>query len=128
MDQSDLAVLGHGVVQHSVDVGEPHKNLQCRVPAQRELGLPPQVYSQKGPIRRRKHGYILTRGQSDAGSTGIFSRGADQTQESRVYSHDGPISTRTCPPRVYSHDGPIRRRMHGYILTMDQSVRVPAPP
>eukprot|EP00976_Prorocentrum_cordatum_P112760 1195588-Prorocentrum_minimum.AAC.3 len=43
--------------------------------------------------------------QSDAGSAGIFSRWTNQTQEARVYSHDGPI----------------RRRKRRYILTMDQS-------
>eukprot|EP00959_Pyramimonas_sp_CCMP1952_P246285 5147621-Pyramimonas_sp.AAC.1 len=36
---------------------------------------------------------------------GIFSRRTNQTQEARVYSHDGPI----------------RRRKRGYIITMDQS-------
>eukprot|EP00959_Pyramimonas_sp_CCMP1952_P427454 8952376-Pyramimonas_sp.AAC.1 len=29
--------------------------------------------------------------QSDAGIAGIFSRWTNQTQETRVYSHDGPI-------------------------------------
>eukprot|EP00976_Prorocentrum_cordatum_P011831 238320-Prorocentrum_minimum.AAC.1 len=43
------------------------------------------------PIRRRKCGYILTTDQSDAGSAGIFLRRTNQTQEVRVYSHDGPI-------------------------------------
>eukprot|EP00976_Prorocentrum_cordatum_P066264 1178239-Prorocentrum_minimum.AAC.1 len=56
-------------------------------------------------IRHRKRGYILTAGQSDAGSAGIFSRRTNQTQEARVYSHDGPI----------------RRRKRRYILTTDQS-------
>eukprot|EP00976_Prorocentrum_cordatum_P009604 191916-Prorocentrum_minimum.AAC.1 len=32
------------------------------------------VYSNEGPIGRRKRGYILTRDQSGAGSVGIFSR------------------------------------------------------
>eukprot|EP00976_Prorocentrum_cordatum_P084313 1185607-Prorocentrum_minimum.AAC.1 len=32
------------------------------------------VYSHDGPIRRRKHGYILTMDQSDAKSAGIFSK------------------------------------------------------
>eukprot|EP00959_Pyramimonas_sp_CCMP1952_P300640 6288582-Pyramimonas_sp.AAC.1 len=50
-----------------------------------------RVYSHDGPIRRRKHGYILTTDQSDAGSAGIFSRWTDRTQEAWVYSHDGPI-------------------------------------
>eukprot|EP00959_Pyramimonas_sp_CCMP1952_P144118 3017009-Pyramimonas_sp.AAC.1 len=43
--------------------------------------------------------------QSDAGSTGIFSRWTNLTQEARVYSHDGPIGCRT----------------REYVLTMDQS-------
>eukprot|EP00959_Pyramimonas_sp_CCMP1952_P019731 416935-Pyramimonas_sp.AAC.1 len=30
--------------------------------------------------------------QSDAGSAGIFSQWTNQTQETRVYSHDGPIT------------------------------------
>eukprot|EP00976_Prorocentrum_cordatum_P045738 923878-Prorocentrum_minimum.AAC.1 len=68
---------------------------------------------------------------SDAGSAGIFSRWTiNQTQEARVYSHDGPPAPSTLFSRwtnqtqkawVYSRDGPIRRRKHGYILTMDQS-------
>eukprot|EP00976_Prorocentrum_cordatum_P022540 461021-Prorocentrum_minimum.AAC.1 len=33
--------------------------------------------------------------QSDAARTGIFSRRTNQTQEARVYSHDGPIGRRT---------------------------------
>eukprot|EP00959_Pyramimonas_sp_CCMP1952_P279310 5839815-Pyramimonas_sp.AAC.1 len=45
--------------------------------------------------------------QSDAGSAGTFSRWTNQTQEARVYTHDGPI----------------RRRKRGSILTMDQSER-----
>eukprot|EP00959_Pyramimonas_sp_CCMP1952_P273894 5725026-Pyramimonas_sp.AAC.1 len=36
------------------------------------------VYSQEGPIRRRKCGYILRRDQSDAESAGIFSRWTNQ--------------------------------------------------
>eukprot|EP00959_Pyramimonas_sp_CCMP1952_P131885 2757456-Pyramimonas_sp.AAC.1 len=63
------------------------------------------VYSHNGPIRRRKHRYIIVTGQSYTGSAGIFSRRANQTQEVRVYSHDGPI----------------RHRNRGYILTTDQS-------
>eukprot|EP00976_Prorocentrum_cordatum_P064877 1177670-Prorocentrum_minimum.AAC.1 len=51
------------------------------------------------------HGYILTADQSDTRSTGIFSRRTNQTQETRVYSHGGPI----------------RHRKHGYIFTTDQS-------
>eukprot|EP00976_Prorocentrum_cordatum_P025582 520024-Prorocentrum_minimum.AAC.1 len=42
---------------------------------------------QDGPIRRRKRGQILTTDQSDAGSTGIFSRRTNRTQEARVDSH-----------------------------------------
>ena len=30
-------------------------------------------------------------GQSDAGSTGIFSQWTNQTQKARLHSHDGPI-------------------------------------
>eukprot|EP00976_Prorocentrum_cordatum_P033845 688894-Prorocentrum_minimum.AAC.1 len=43
--------------------------------------------------------------QTDAGSAGIFSQRTKQTQEARVYSHDGPN----------------RRRKRRYILTTDQS-------
>eukprot|EP00976_Prorocentrum_cordatum_P022440 459164-Prorocentrum_minimum.AAC.1 len=50
-----------------------------------------RVCSHSGPIRRRKRGYILTTGQSDAGSAGVFSRRANRTQGARVYSRDGPI-------------------------------------
>eukprot|EP00976_Prorocentrum_cordatum_P015937 319458-Prorocentrum_minimum.AAC.1 len=39
-----------------------------------------QVYSHDGPIRRKKHRYILTTDQSE--------------QEAQVYSHDGPIRRR----------------------------------
>eukprot|EP00959_Pyramimonas_sp_CCMP1952_P275315 5754910-Pyramimonas_sp.AAC.1 len=35
---------------------------------------PSEVYSHDGPIRRRKHGYILTTDQSDAGNMDICSR------------------------------------------------------
>eukprot|EP00976_Prorocentrum_cordatum_P063832 1177242-Prorocentrum_minimum.AAC.1 len=84
--------------------------------------------------------------RSNAESAGIFSRRTNQTQEARVYSHDGPIRRRkrgyiltmdqseagsagslsqrtnlTQEARVYSHDGPIRRINRGYILTMDRS-------
>eukprot|EP00976_Prorocentrum_cordatum_P048273 974478-Prorocentrum_minimum.AAC.3 len=43
------------------------------------------AYLHDGPIRRRKHGYVRTTDQSDAGSTGIFSRWTSHTQEARVY-------------------------------------------
>eukprot|EP00959_Pyramimonas_sp_CCMP1952_P263311 5506165-Pyramimonas_sp.AAC.1 len=43
--------------------------------------------------------------QSDTGSTGIFSRWTNRTQEVWVYSRDGPIG----------------HRKHGYVLAMDQS-------
>eukprot|EP00959_Pyramimonas_sp_CCMP1952_P295711 6185027-Pyramimonas_sp.AAC.1 len=46
-----------------------------------------RVYSHDGPIRCRKHGYNLTTNQSDAGSTGIFSRRTNQIQEARAYGH-----------------------------------------
>eukprot|EP00976_Prorocentrum_cordatum_P045988 929026-Prorocentrum_minimum.AAC.1 len=38
---------------------------------------------------------IGSQDQSDAGSAGIFSRRTNQKQESRAYSHDGPISAHT---------------------------------
>eukprot|EP00959_Pyramimonas_sp_CCMP1952_P434580 9099841-Pyramimonas_sp.AAC.1 len=41
---------------------------------------PSEVYSHDGPIRRGKHGYILTMDQSDEGNMGIFSRRANQTE------------------------------------------------
>eukprot|EP00959_Pyramimonas_sp_CCMP1952_P119456 2497775-Pyramimonas_sp.AAC.1 len=43
--------------------------------------------------------------QSDAGRAGIFSQQTNQTQDARVYSHDGPI----------------RRGTRGFILTTDPS-------
>eukprot|EP00959_Pyramimonas_sp_CCMP1952_P252784 5280951-Pyramimonas_sp.AAC.1 len=51
-----------------------------------------RVHSHNGPIGRRKRGYILTTDQLDAGHEGIFSRRTNQTQDTRVYSHDGPAS------------------------------------
>eukprot|EP00959_Pyramimonas_sp_CCMP1952_P439006 9190726-Pyramimonas_sp.AAC.1 len=63
------------------------------------------VYSHNVPIRHRKRGCILTTYQSHTGSTGIFSRRTNHTQEARVYSHDVPI----------------RHRKRGYILTTYQS-------
>eukprot|EP00976_Prorocentrum_cordatum_P077344 1182650-Prorocentrum_minimum.AAC.1 len=38
-----------------------------------------EAYSHDGPIGRRKRGHILTTDQSDAGSTGIFSRRTNRT-------------------------------------------------
>ena len=90
-------------------------------------------YSHDVPIRRRKHGYILTTDQSYAGSAGIFSRRTNRTQRAWVYSHNGPIRCRkrgytltadqseTRETRVCSQGGPIRRRRRVYILTADQS-------
>eukprot|EP00959_Pyramimonas_sp_CCMP1952_P178133 3723224-Pyramimonas_sp.AAC.1 len=40
------------------------------------------------------HGYILATDQSDAGHVGLFSRRTNQTQDARVYSHDGPLRRR----------------------------------
>eukprot|EP00976_Prorocentrum_cordatum_P090718 1188227-Prorocentrum_minimum.AAC.2 len=68
--------------------------------------------------------------------TGIFSRRTNQmqeTQEARVFSHDGPIRCRkhryvltidqtdTGNAGILSRASPIRRRKRGYILTTDQS-------
>eukprot|EP00959_Pyramimonas_sp_CCMP1952_P405471 8498151-Pyramimonas_sp.AAC.1 len=50
-------------------------------------------------------GYILMSDQSDAGHAGIFSCRTNRTQDTRVYSHGGPIG----------------RRTHGHILMTDQS-------
>eukprot|EP00976_Prorocentrum_cordatum_P090456 1188133-Prorocentrum_minimum.AAC.7 len=61
------------------------------------------VSGQAPPTRRARN--ILAADQSDARSAGIFSRRTNQTQE----------------PRVFSHDGPIRRKKCGYILATDQS-------
>eukprot|EP00976_Prorocentrum_cordatum_P043609 882349-Prorocentrum_minimum.AAC.1 len=58
--------------------------------------------------------------QSDAGSAGIFSRWTNQTQDARVYSHDGPIRRRKCGyilrPSAH-HDGALAKwspRSHSY--------------
>eukprot|EP00976_Prorocentrum_cordatum_P114659 1195879-Prorocentrum_minimum.AAC.2 len=45
--------------------------------------------------------------QSDAGSTSIFSRWTNQTQEARVYSHDGPIGIIKCARKT--SDGSQRK-------------------
>eukprot|EP00976_Prorocentrum_cordatum_P077345 1182651-Prorocentrum_minimum.AAC.1 len=52
-------------------------------PAESTLSDERRGYSHDGPIGRRKHGYILTTDQSDAGSTGTFSRRINRTQEVR---------------------------------------------
>eukprot|EP00976_Prorocentrum_cordatum_P068586 1179202-Prorocentrum_minimum.AAC.3 len=57
-----------------------------------------------------RHCLNTTRGQSDAGRTGIFSRGTNRTQDARVYSHEGPIG----------------RRTHGYILIVGGEERAPS--
>eukprot|EP00976_Prorocentrum_cordatum_P118099 1196411-Prorocentrum_minimum.AAC.4 len=96
-------------------------------------------HTTEGAVQQR-HGTVLTvllfRGRR---------RRTNQTQEARVYSHDGPIRRRrrgyilttdqsdaggagifsrrtnqTQEARVYSHGGPIGRRRRGYILTADQ--------
>eukprot|EP00976_Prorocentrum_cordatum_P041654 844633-Prorocentrum_minimum.AAC.1 len=64
-----------------------------------------RVYSHGGPIRCRKHRYILTADQSYAGNAGIFSRRTNRMQDAQAYSHGGPFGCR-------------KRR---YILTADQS-------
>eukprot|EP00976_Prorocentrum_cordatum_P067487 1178767-Prorocentrum_minimum.AAC.1 len=54
----------------------------------------------------------LTTNQSDAGSMGIFSRWTNQTQEARVYSHDGPIGA----PGSYAHLHTARIRTVSSVL------------
>eukprot|EP00976_Prorocentrum_cordatum_P076349 1182269-Prorocentrum_minimum.AAC.1 len=106
----------------------------------------PFVYVRNSGLGPRFFTGILTADQSHAGSAGIFSRRTNQTQETWVYSHNGPIRRRkrgyiltadqsdagsvgifsrrtnqTQEAWVYSHDGQITRRKRGYILTMDQS-------
>eukprot|EP00976_Prorocentrum_cordatum_P014979 300093-Prorocentrum_minimum.AAC.1 len=54
--------------------------------------------------------------QSDAGCTGIFSWWTNHRPALR-----GQHLEVRGDARVYSHDGPNGRRMHGYILMMDQT-------
>eukprot|EP00976_Prorocentrum_cordatum_P116402 1196156-Prorocentrum_minimum.AAC.5 len=59
----------------------------------------------RGWEKEQEVGFGLMTDQSDARRAGIFSRRTNQTQNARVYSHNGPI----------------RRKTRGYILTTDQS-------
>eukprot|EP00976_Prorocentrum_cordatum_P062003 1176549-Prorocentrum_minimum.AAC.2 len=52
-----------------------------------------RAYSHDGPIRRIKREYIRTMDQSGAGSASIFAQWTNQAQETRVYSHEGPIGS-----------------------------------
>eukprot|EP00976_Prorocentrum_cordatum_P013886 277189-Prorocentrum_minimum.AAC.1 len=45
--------------------------------------------------------------------------GADLVHCANHPNHNGPNQTQEA--RVYSHDGPIRHRKRGYVLTTDQS-------
>eukprot|EP00976_Prorocentrum_cordatum_P026553 539575-Prorocentrum_minimum.AAC.1 len=66
---------------------------------------PVSASAHRAHSEKRGSGYILTTDQSYTGSTGIFSRRTNHTQDARVYSHNGPI----------------KHRKRGYILTTDQS-------
>eukprot|EP00976_Prorocentrum_cordatum_P088176 1187202-Prorocentrum_minimum.AAC.5 len=62
-----------------------------------------------GPIRRRKRRYILTTGQSEAGSVGIFSRQPNRTQEAHLESR----GRREVPVQQREHDLSQHRPVHG---------------
>eukprot|EP00976_Prorocentrum_cordatum_P112128 1195482-Prorocentrum_minimum.AAC.1 len=70
--------------------------------------------SNDGPIRRQKHGYILTMDQSGAGSMGIFSQRTNRMPEVRLYSRDGPIRHPVAISRVKTRSrGILQKQEHG---------------
>eukprot|EP00976_Prorocentrum_cordatum_P092357 1188900-Prorocentrum_minimum.AAC.2 len=78
-----------------------------------------RVYSHGGPIGRRKHGYIPTMDQSDAGSMGIFRRQGVHPARRQGCTPCRPRSASLHPGAARMHSTPQRK--HGYIPTMDQS-------
>eukprot|EP00976_Prorocentrum_cordatum_P111772 1195424-Prorocentrum_minimum.AAC.2 len=67
-------------------------------------------YSHTGPIRCRKHGYIPTPDQSDAGSVGIFPRWTKQTVSMMVR---GSITNALLPVQGYSLNPPSGSKAKG---------------